>query len=299
MPVSTKRSIDRARVSHPQGAGGEPLGETPATPSEILSGVPDDLRGKLPDDVVDELLAGARTEEEIVGPGGLLSQLTKRLVERGNTPKGLYNLLASSPFAENIPWRKVFFFWSDERFVPHTHPDSNFRMAKENMLDKIPVPAKNIFSVKGIGDPALRATEYEHLVKTFFHSRKPAFDLIILGIGEDGHTASIFPGTEIILEKKKLIREVWVEEKKSWRISFTFPLINQAEAVLFLVSGKEKKLIMKKIFRKKRKVELPAELVNPHDGIMYWMMDEEAAQKKPFTITYSSYTAHPPHTKHG
>jgi 6-phosphogluconolactonase len=216
----------------------------------------------------------------------------------GNTPKQFYKLLAASPFAENIPWKKVFLFWSDERFVPHDHPDSNFRMIKEILLDKLHVPLKNIFPIKGIGDPEKRAEEYEHALKIFFETSKPVFDMVILGIGTDGHTASIFPGSEIMQEKKRLIKETWVEEKQSWRISFTLPLINHADAVMVLVSGEEKKQIIKKILRKKRKIVFPAEMIKPQTGIVYWMMDEAAAGKKPFTLTYSAYTGRPPRTKH-
>jgi 6-phosphogluconolactonase len=217
----------------------------------------------------------------------------------GNTPRTLYKLLASSPFSQNIPWKKVFFFWSDERFVPATHKDSNFGMVKQILFDHIHVPAKNIFPIKGIGDPEERAQEYENTLKLFFHNKKPVFDLILLGVGEDGHTASLFPRSELLQEKKRWVRPVWVEEKKSWRISFTLPLINHAASVLFLVSGAEKKEIIKKLLRKKKNYSLPAELVNPSHGIAYWMLDEAAAHKKPFIITYSSYIGHPPRTKHG
>lgn len=216
----------------------------------------------------------------------------------GNTPRTLYKLLASPPFLQNIPWKKVFFFWSDERFVPATHQDSNYGMAKKLLLDHTHVPAKNIFPIKGFGDPEERAQEYEHTLKLFFHNKKPVFDLILLGVGEDGHTASLFPGSELLLEKKRWIRPVWAEEKKSWRISFTLPLINHATAVLFLVSGSEKKDIIKKLLRKKKNYSLPAELVMPHNGMTYWMLDEAAAHKKPFIITYSSDIARPPRIKH-
>jgi 6-phosphogluconolactonase len=172
-------------------------------------------------------------------------------------------------------------------------------MVKQILFDHIHVPAKNIFPIKGIGDPEERAQEYENTLKLFFHNKKPVFDLILLGVGEDGHTASLFPRSELLQEKKRWVRPVWVEEKKSWRISFTLPLINHAASVLFLVSGAEKKEIIKKLLRKKKNYSLPAELVNPSHGIAYWMLDEAAAHKKPFIITYSSYIGHPPRTKHG
>ncbi len=198
----------------------------------------------------------------------------------GNTPKRLYELLASPLFSQNIPWEKVFFFWSDERFVSHTDPESNYRMAWETLLHHIPVSDKNIFAVPVAGEAKAAAKEYEQSILSFWKKKKVVFDCILLGIGEDGHTASLFPGTKILKEKKRLVKEVWLEEKRSWRISFTLPLINNASSLIFLATGKEKAAVLSTILtKKKKKALLPAQMVKPVNGNVSWMLDEEAAAK--------------------
>ena len=195
----------------------------------------------------------------------------------GNTPKKLYQILATSEFSNNIPWKKVFLFWSDERFVQHTDVESNYRMVKENLLDHIPIPKKNIFPVP-VNDTAKRcAAKYEASIKKVFADKSPVFDWILLGVGEDGHTASLFPGTDILKKKKRLVKEVWVQEKKTWRISFTMQLINKAAQIIFLVSGKEKATIVATaLANKKIKPLLPVQLVLPKKGNIYWLIDDEA-----------------------
>ena len=196
----------------------------------------------------------------------------------GNTPKRLYQLLASPDFNRNIPWDKIFLFWSDERFVPHTDADSNYRMVKENLLDHISIPEKNIFPIPVIGTAKNCGKDYEATISQFFKNKKVVFDWLLLGLGDDGHTASLFPGTAILKEKKRLIKEVWLEQKQTWRISFTFPLINSAAQIIFLVAGKEKAAIVADVINhKKIKPALPSQSVKPEKGIICWMLDEEAA----------------------
>ncbi len=198
----------------------------------------------------------------------------------GNTPRRLYQLLAFAEFSRNIPWDRVFLFWSDERFVAHTDADSNYRMVKENLLDHIPIPVKNIFPVPVTGTAKECAARYERSLLKFFKKEKPVFDWLLLGIGEDGHTASLFPDTTVLKEKKRLTREVWLEEKQSWRISFTLPLINQAAVIVFLVTGKEKAAVISIILAKKKSDPLlPVQMVKPRKGNIYWMLDEEARTK--------------------
>jgi len=196
----------------------------------------------------------------------------------GNTPKRLYQLLATPEFSNNIPWKKVFLFWSDERFVPQTDAESNYRMVKENLLDHISIPKKNIFPTPVKNSPKLGAAKYEASIKKIFAYKEPVFDWILLGVGEDGHTASLFPGTNILKKKKRLVKEVWIEQKQTWRISFTLPLINKAAQVIFLVAGKEKaKIVATALANKKTKSLLPVQLVQPGKGIIYWLLDDEAA----------------------
>lgn len=195
----------------------------------------------------------------------------------GSTPKKLFELLALPNISRNIPWKQVFLFWSDERFVPLTDAESNFHMAKEALLSHIAIPKKNVFATPVKGSPQQCSLQYEKSLRSFFEGKKQVFDWLMLGAGPDGHTASLFPGTEILGEKKRLIKEVWVEAKQTWRISFTYPLINKAANVIFLVSGNEKAPVMKEVLKKGiAKNALPVQLVQPATGQVWWMADEAA-----------------------
>lgn len=188
----------------------------------------------------------------------------------GNTPKRFFELLATPEFSSNINWKKVFIFFSDERYVPHNDEESNFKMAKESLLDHIAIPRKNIFAIPTSSTPAKDAVAYEASVKKITGDKKFAFDLILLGMGADGHTASLFPGTEILQEKKRLVKEVFLKDKNIYRISFTLPLINRAKQILLLVNGKEKEPVLKRVAANRNtKYPLPVQLVKA--GIT-WMI---------------------------
>ena len=188
----------------------------------------------------------------------------------GNTPKRLYELLASPSFSKNIDWKKVYIFFSDERYLPANNDASNFKMAATTLLDHVPVSRKNIFAIPTASTPAKDAAKYELDLKKIFGSRIPAFDLVLLGMGDDGHTASLFPDSEILKEKNRLIKEVYIKEKQAWRISFTLPLINHAKQILLLVSGKEKAPVLKKVMSKRKiKSLLPVQLIK---GNILWMI---------------------------
>ena len=191
----------------------------------------------------------------------------------GNTPKRLYGLLATPEFGNNINWKKVFIFFSDERYVPHNDAESNFNMAAKALLDHISIPKKNIFAIPVSSTPAKDSLAYEAAVKGITGDKKFAFDLILLGMGADGHTASLFPGNEILNEKKRLVKEVFVQEKNMFRISFTLPLINQAKQILLLVSGEEKKQVLKKIVAKRSIARpFPVQLLK---GDITWMITDQ------------------------
>ena len=197
----------------------------------------------------------------------------------GNTPKKLYELLASPEFTRNIPWRRVFLFWSDERFVPHTDAESNYRMVKESLLEGIDIPAKNVFPVPVNKAPASAALQYEKRILNFFKALSPTFDFLLLGVGEEGHTASLFPGSELLKERRRWVKEVWVPQKQTHRITLTLPIINKARQILFLVSGKEKAPVISKVLAKKSTGDLmPVQMVKPINGNTIWMLDEEAAK---------------------
>jgi 6-phosphogluconolactonase len=199
----------------------------------------------------------------------------------GSTPKSLYSLLASS-YAD-FPWARTYFFFGDERHVPPTDPESNYRMVNESLLSKVAIPAQNVFRVKAENpDAAAAAADYEAQLRKFFElkpSELPRFDLIFLGLGPDGHTASLFPDSEGLKETTKLVIANRVEKFKTHRISFTFPVLNNAGEVIFLVSGSDKAEMVREVLEGKPTPPLPAQQVQPTNGRLLWMLDESAAAK--------------------
>ena len=165
----------------------------------------------------------------------------------GNTPAALYKLLTTDFYSNQLEWKKIYFFWGDERCVPLNDKDNNSFNAKKILLDKVPVPKKNIFIIPVDESPVNAAIYYEASIKIFFKTDNPVFDLILLGMGDNGHTASLFPHTTILHEEKALVKEVYVDEIKMNRVSFTAALINNAKHILFLVAGKDKKPMLKKV----------------------------------------------------
>jgi 6-phosphogluconolactonase len=202
----------------------------------------------------------------------------------GSTPKSLFNLLATNARA-SLAWDKMFFFWSDERHVPPTDPDSNYRMADESMLSKIPVAAANIFRVPAENPDANAAAQaYDLTLQRFFETKPgefPRFDVILLGLGPDGHTASLFPETAALQEKSRLVVANWVEKFKTNRITFTAPLLNAARSVAFLVSGTDKAPALHAVLEDEAASasRYPAKLVHPTDGRLIWFLDKAAASE--------------------
>jgi len=198
----------------------------------------------------------------------------------GSTPRAVYSLLASTEFSRQIDWPRVHLFWGDERCVPPDHPQSNFRMVQETLLAKIPIPPGNIHRMIGEREPAEAAAAYETELRKFFAVKRgdcPCFDLIFLGLGEDGHTASLFPGTPAPDETKRWVTAVYVEKLQSYRLTLTLPLINAATNVTFLVSGASKAPIVGRIMRAPGADDLPAARVRPANGAPTWMITQEAA----------------------
>ena len=158
----------------------------------------------------------------------------------GSTPRRLYQVIASPPFAERIAWGQWHVFWGDERCVPPDHPDSNSRMAREALVDRVPVPAGHIHRMRGETEPRQAAGEYEQELRRVFAPASPAFDLVLLGIGEDGHTASLFPGIGALEEERHLVVANWAPGLQAHRLTFTLPLINAASVVVFLATDESK-----------------------------------------------------------
>ena len=201
----------------------------------------------------------------------------------GSTPRSLYTLLATN--ARNaMPWDRTFFFWGDERHVSPADPESNYRMVEESMLSKAPVPAGNVFRVAAENPDATAAADaYEKTLKSFFAleaGQLPRFDLILLGLGPDGHTASLFPGTAALREESRLVVANWVEKFKTSRITFTLPVLNAARCVAFLVSGTDKAPALHAVLETDAPGEqYPSKLVHPTDGELIWMVDRAAASE--------------------
>jgi 6-phosphogluconolactonase len=199
----------------------------------------------------------------------------------GSTPKNLFNLLATNARTV-LPWDRTFFFWGDERHVPPTDPDSNYHMAEETMLSKIPVAAGNVFRMAAENPDAAAAAEaYEQTLRKFFAletGQFPRFDLILLGMGPDGHTASLFPGTAALQEKSRLVVANWVDKLKASRLSLTLPVLNAAACVTFLVSGMDKAAALHAVLEGDAPGEqYPSKLIRPVDGKLIWLVDRAAA----------------------
>jgi len=194
----------------------------------------------------------------------------------GNTPRAVYSLLASEH--KQLPWDRIHIFFGDERHVPPDHPDSNFRMARESLLSKVPIPEKNIHRIHAELDAEAAAAEYDQHLRDFFRLGNydwPRFDLIFLGIGEDGHTASLFPGSKALTETSRRVAANWVEKFKTFRITFSFPVLNHAAEVVFLVSGAGKAQILSEILRPGTQ-KYPVQSVQPENGRLLWLVDQDA-----------------------
>ncbi len=202
----------------------------------------------------------------------------------GRTPREAYARLAEPPCREAVDWSRLEIFWGDERCVPPDHPDSNFRMAREVLLSRVPVPLANIHRLRGeLEDPETAAREYEAVLRTTLRplgDRPPRLDLVLLGLGPDGHTASLFPGTAVLREARSWVRPAWVEQLQAWRLTLTLPVINAARHVLFLVTGADKAPVVQAVLEGPRDPgRLPAQLVAPTEGRVEWLLDREAAAR--------------------
>jgi len=206
----------------------------------------------------------------------------------GSTPKGLYVLLADEthPFRARIPWQRTHFFWGDERNVPADDPQSNYGMVWGTLLSNVPVSPGNIHHIPTeLHDAALVAEGYERLIRQHFRlepGQLPRFDLILLGMGSDGHTASLFPGSSALQETEKMVCAVLEPKGKVDRITFTFPVLNNAENIRFLIVGKDKAEALRKVLSGDSQSEtIPAQRVHPVQGNLLWLVDLAAASRLP------------------
>ena len=199
----------------------------------------------------------------------------------GTTPRGLYRLLAGEPYRSQIPWEHLRMFWGDERPVPPDHPESNFRMAEEALLSHVPIPAQQVFRIEGELPAEEAAARYEAVLREQFRlapGQVPEFDLVLLGMGPDGHTASLFPGTSALSELHKLVTAPWVEKFHTHRVTLTLPVLNAAKYVMFLISGQDKAIALQAVLEgPSDPARYPATCINPTSGHLMWLVNQDAA----------------------
>ncbi len=198
----------------------------------------------------------------------------------GQTPRRLYEILAGSPYRERIHWQDVHVFWSDERCVPADDPRNNSLMARQILLTQVPIPADHIHAIDCDQTPDRAARNYEADLRQFFSTQNPNFHLVLLGLGENGHTASLFPHTAVLNDNKRWVSDAYIDDLKMWRVTFTAHFINQASQVAFLVSGLDKSEVLAKVLQGPYQPhELPAQLIRPNGAQPIWLVDKAASHK--------------------
>ena len=197
----------------------------------------------------------------------------------GNTPRRVYELLATERFKNRVEWPQVYLFFGDERCVPPEHPDSNYAMAYEALISRAPIPAKNVHRIVGEGNANENALAYEYQLRTFFAGLTwPRFDLVLLGMGEDGHTASLFPDSAALKEMSRWVAPTRNEQSGQERITLTVPAFNHARRIMVLVTGKKKAQRLKEVLRPQPGSEqLPIQTITPINGMLEWLVDADAA----------------------
>ena len=231
----------------------------------------------------------AQTDEEWVDTAvsNIISQASEAIkksgfytlvLSGGNTPRPIYRALASSHDQSVLDWRKIFIFWGDERCVPPTNPESNYLMAKTALLDLVPIPAKNIFRIRGELQPEEAAQDYEKNIDRFFNTKEKRFDTTLLGLGEDGHTASLFPNTKGLQETTLWVVPNMNPHTNTNRITLTFPALNSSRNIIFLVKGAEKAEVIADIIKNPNTPpQYPAKNITGKEIAPHWIIDKAAA----------------------
>jgi 6-phosphogluconolactonase len=199
----------------------------------------------------------------------------------GETPQILYKKLATPEFKEKINWKRVHIFWGDERVVPFNDDRNNAKIAHDLLINHIDIPAAQVHIMRTGIEPVFAAKEYEKILKTYFGNTIKSFDLMLLGIGSDGHTLSIFPGSPLLeKEEQDWVSAVYNEEQQMYRITLTPVIVNHASQIAFMVEGSNKAKVLKEIIEGNYiPLTLPAQLIKPENGELYWFLDKEAAGK--------------------
>ncbi len=195
----------------------------------------------------------------------------------GETPRNVYRRMGLDESNKFIDWNRVQMFFSDERAVPPDDPQSNYGMVQREWISHIPIPQSHVHRIQGELNPQSAAENYEQVIRGVFTYDPVVFDLVLLGVGEDGHTASLFPGTDAVLEKEALVTSIFVSQFKNWRVTMTLPIFNAAREIIFLAVGTKKASIIQRLLEKDTPdSNLPATLIQPSEGSLCWMLDEEA-----------------------
>jgi 6-phosphogluconolactonase len=208
-------------------------------------------------------------------------------ISGGTTPEAMFNLLAdpAQPFLKQIPWDKLDLYWVDERCVPPTDAESNYRMTKEALLSKVPLAPERVHRMEGELDPAVAAARYESTIRNTFRlegAETPTFDLVLLGMGDDGHTASLFPHTEAINDLTDIVTANHVPQKDTWRITLTWPVINQGREVAFLIEGAGKAQVLHDVILGPYQPDtFPSQIIRPSSGHLTLLLDSAAASNLP------------------
>lgn len=198
----------------------------------------------------------------------------------GNTPRALYELLAKPPYREKIQWEKLHLFWGDERAVPFEDDRNNAKMAYDTLLNHVPVPASQIHIMRTDLTPEQSVVEYEKILHQYFPSENNSttFDLVFLGMGEDGHTLSLFPGTKVVHEEKAWVASFFLQAQDMYRITLTRPVVNRSACIAFLTTGANKAHALKEVLKGAYNPDLyPSQVIRPENGNLHWFVDEAAA----------------------
>lgn len=200
----------------------------------------------------------------------------------GGTPKPIYGALAEPEYRDQIDWTRVDLFWGDERHVPPDDPDSNYRMVKEVLIDRVPIPNENVYRVPAEMEIRMAAFSYEETLRDYFEGEWPAFDLLFLGMGADGHTASLFPHSAGLNEEQRWFIANYAPERETWRLTLSKKAINAARRIVALVRGAGKAEMLKAVLTgPKQPDEMPIQLIHPEGGEMLWLVDDAAARLLP------------------
>lgn len=227
----------------------------------------------------DEAAVAAAHELEHVARDAVANRAVFRIaLSGGSTPRKLYDALSRPPFRDGVPWSRTRFFFVDERSVPPESERSNYRLAREHLFEPLAIPPDRAFRMRGEDDPEVAARDYENVLAAEFGGPGPAhrFDFVLLGLGADGHTASLFPGTPALLEESRAVVANRVPGPEAWRLTLTLPVLNASRHAVFLVTGAEKREAVAAV-TKRREPDLPASRVHLPGGSLIWIVDEAAA----------------------